>query len=249
TGVPCVAAMADANSPIFRGRLWAMFAEYIKLFPATDYIFIEGEGQGANCIRAALGTWLAECGGPDLEHLTYKDEDIAYARLVGIPIDITWSQEAMEFAVSYSLANFSVIEDALRSHGFQGQFGVVYHTYGVESRYMDRALLRPDWWLLPWHYFGWDGGRPEYDARLQACKDHLLSMKRAGHRVCYLGDATIGKAYLPPIRELWQLTRDQLDAYLCMGVPNESLGLRWKGVTPEMVKTIRELYREEIFPK
>jgi hypothetical protein len=97
--------------------------------------------------------------------------------------------------------------------------------------------------------FGWDQDRPEYIARLEASKQHLLNWKKDGYKVCYLGDATIGRGYLPPILELWELSRQQLDGYLCMGTPNVDLGLRWKGVTDEMMLAIRQLYREKIFVK
>jgi hypothetical protein len=249
TGIPFVAAMADATSPVFRGRLWAMMAEYVRLFPETDYIFIEGEGQFADQIRNAFRGWCAVRGINSPEQLTYTDEVKDYCEHLGIPLDITWSDEGMEFAVEYSQQNYAVIEDALRSNGFQGEIGVVFHIYNVESFYMPRALLHSDWWLLPWHYFGWDQDKPEYTARLEASKQHLLNWKHDGYKVCYLGDATIGRGYLPPILELWELSREQLDGYLCMGTPNVDLGLRWKGVTDDMVRSIRQLYREKIFVK
>ncbi len=249
TGIPLVATMADATSSVFHGRLWAMMAEYVQQFPETDYIFIEGEGQFAEQIRPAFGNWCTTRGITSFEQLTYTDSIETYCEQLGLPLDITWSEEGMEFAVEYCRNNYAVIEDALRSHGFQGEIGVVYHTYNVESFYMPRALLHSDWWLLPWHYFGWDQDKPEYRARLDASKQHLLRWAQEGYKVCYLGDATIGRGYEPPIVELWELARQHLDGYLCMGTPNVDLGLRWKNVSDEMVRSIRKLYREKIFTK
>lgn len=248
TGMPWPSAMADATSPIYRGRLWAMMAEYMRLFPETDYIYIEGEGQSARMIETPLAAWLAERGGPSLEHLTYRDEDVAYCESLHLPLDIIWSQEAMDFAVAYSRGNFCVVEDALRVHGFKGSIGVVSHAFRVESRYMHRALPGPDWWLLPWAYMGWGKDQPGYAARIRACKGYFLEMKRLGHRVCYIGDAAM-TGYLPPIRELWEVSRDHLDGYLGHGSLDVRLGRHWTGVTSEMVEAARRLYREEIFAK
>jgi hypothetical protein len=249
-GITGIIVLADASSHVFSGRLWAMMAEYIRLFPETDYVFLESEGQiEERGLKTALQRWLAERGGPSVDKITYSAETVAYCKELNLPLACQWSEEGMKFAVEYRKNNYTVAQDALRCHGYRGEIGVFSHAWRVESRYIDQALPGNDWWIVPWFYFGWLKDAPEYASRLKACKEHLLEMKRRGFKVCYLGDATIANAYLPPIRELWELSRQHLDGYMAMGTPNTSLGLRWVGVTDAMVEDVRKLYREEIFPR
>ena len=86
-------------------------------------------------------------------------------------------------------------------------------------------------------------------ARVEAAKRHMLRLVRDGHRVCYVGDCTLSRDGLEPVRDLWRFTAEHLQGYLAMGTPNVDLGLRWQGVTDEMVAAARRLYRDDLFVK
>jgi hypothetical protein len=245
--------LAAADHPLFRARLADLFRELVAICPDLDYIFVEGEGQTAVSLAAPLQRWLEEQGSwpGTAERLAYEEEVREYTAALHLPLDLTWSREARDFATAYTRTNLALIDGVLAEAGWRGRRGLAYHTYGVESRYMEHAVPSGDWWLLPWHYFGWDSTQPTavQAARLAAARSHMLGLKERGHRVCYVGDCTISPWAPEPLIDLWELSAAHLDGYLGMGTPNVDLGLRWVNVTPAMIEDVRRLYRERLFVK
>jgi hypothetical protein len=118
-----------------------------------------------------------------------------------------------------------------------------------ETPHLTECLPSRKWWLLPWHYWGWDFCRDTPDAvvrrQMDWCQDQFRARIGEGWPLCYIGNATLPTQRLDTIREMIAFCRDHGAAgHLGMGNPIPEYGLRWHGATEEGVGRARSLYRE-----
>ena len=251
TGLPpekC-SIIIDPTYPAFTAAFEAMLEEQLRLFPGLDAVFLEFEGL---CSVAPVHA-LARAGAqatPD-ESIRAQWNDCGWS----VPERDwwIWTPPVQSILKERLRAHLSAAERVFARVGFRGVRGVVYHAMSYETPYLTGCLPSKDWWLLPWHYWGWDFDEQTPDAMVRRqmdwCKAQFRARIAEGHPLCYIGNATLPTQRLDSIREMANFCKEEGAAgHLGMGNPIPDYGLRWLKATEGGIRTVRALYRE-LFPK
>ncbi|MHB9130867.1 MAG: hypothetical protein ACYDBB_07215 [Armatimonadota bacterium] len=241
----------DVLNPLWEGYpslFEAMLREHLRAFPDLDAIFFEFEGltppKGAHALRT-MGD------GQDVSpEIRRQWEESGWS--VPAEDQWIWTPSVQQALCEKLTTHLALAERIMREVGFTGTRGVVVHALGYESTYVTHCLPTPEWWLLPWHYWGWGTGAPLDDIERQQlawCQRHLRSLKEQGYHICYIGNATLPTLALDSITDMVRFSKEiDADGYLGMGNPIPTYGLRWLEATEASVAEIRQLYRE-LFPR
>jgi hypothetical protein len=243
--------IADFTQHEYINRVKEIIAEQIAELPGFDYIFLEFEGIRPEDFAKIYAKWAVKNGRPDISHLSYSNDSQQHCKRISQELNIMWSTEGQEMFRQYFASNLKEIHNHLKSINYHGSVGVVHHLYGYESLLYPDILPDRDWWLLPWHY--WVFEKPgisdeEINAKKDLSKELLQKWKKDGHRVCYIGDVTLGRYGLEHIDEFYKYCEDiHLDGYLGMGNPDPDIGLRWNDgeqVDTSYIMAARNLYKK-----
>lgn len=245
----------DVLNPLWAGYpalLEDMLGEQLRLFPDLDAVFLEFEGINAPLARHPLRV-LAE--GSEVAPGISEQWEAS-----GWPVDPAeqwiWTRSVQQVLGEKLRENLRHADRIMNAAGYTGIRGVVAHIMGYESPYVHECLPNNDWWILPWHYWGWND--QAYDAQailsprerqqIAWCKERLSQWKAQGYHLCYIGNATLPTAAFDVIAEMARhCLAIGADGYLGMGNPIPNQGLRWLGATEAFVAQSRQLYRQ-LFP-
>lgn len=239
----------DVVNPSWHGYLAVleqMLTEQVTCFPGLDAVFLEFEGLGS--VPAGNALWLLAHAGCELD---IPPATRALWDATGFPTGDDpwiWAPAVQEMLQRTLCAHLGAADRALTQTGFTGTRGVVYHTMGYEVPYITASLPNRDWWLLPWHYWGWDFAADADNAvvrrQIDYCKAAWRALVESGHPVCYIGNATLPTERLDSVEELINFAREiGMAGYLGMGNLIPTYGLRWHGATEDSVARMRALYR------
>lgn len=241
--------IVDPLWPAFTSHFEEMLEEHLRIFPGFDAMFLEFEGL---------------TGAEPKHHLAKMGEGAP----VGREVQEQWRDSGWEISPRdrwiWTEVVQNILRESLRAHlavaervfnrmNYRGIRGVVYHAMNYETPYLSSCLPSKDWWLLPWHYWGWDfaAGTPDNVRRRQIhwCQEQFRARIREGHSLCYIGNATLPTECPETIREMADFCRvSGASGHLGMGIPLPGYGLRWHKATEDTVASSRRLYRE-LFPK
>ena len=244
--------IADITNPLFRKRFKAIIKEHLAQFPALDYLFLEFEGLHWGDVQLVYDIWTRQSGTPNAESLTYEDEVLDHCKRIGVAPSLIWSKEAKRMLTHYYGLNLQAAKEVLDEMKYEGIVGIVIHSYGYETFIYPELLPDPDWWLVSWNYWNCENESDETEQKKAISKEKMLQWKRDGHKVCYIGDVTIGAEHGSDMQAKKEVVRDfydfsvkyELDGYLGMGNPVPDIGLKWIGVTDDHVLQMREFYSE-----
>jgi len=243
--------IADFTSPQYQIRIKEIIREQLTEFPGLDYLFLEFEGVKSEAVQALYPAWAAEQGKQVPEQFHYSAEAEAHCRRIGQTPSFIWSQEAREMLRHYYEINLGSVREVLTELRYEGVVGVVIHSYGYETFIYPDILPDTNWWLVPWNYWVCEEESPTTEEKKVVSKELILRWKREGHRICYIGDVTMGRHGFDletkneAIRDFHAFSVEtKLDGYLGMGNPVPAIGLKWQAVTDEHVLDARKLYQE-----
>lgn len=243
--------IADFTNPLFQTRVKEIIKEHLTQFPGIDYLFLEFEGVRSAALQAIYEKWAQDKGLPRPENVHYDPERAAHCECIGQQPELIWSDEVHAMMRHYYGLNLRAVQEAADELGYEGIVGVVYHAYGYEAFIYPDIVPDTRWWLVPWNYWVFEDESERTERRKQVSKELMEKWKREGHRVCYIGDVTMGRNGFDPdvktkdIRDFYDFSvRLGLDGYLGMGNPVPEVGLKWQAVTDEHVLEARKLYRE-----
>ena len=242
--------IADFTHKDYPQRLAAIVREHLELFPGFEYLFLEFEGlDHAGDVAGPYERWATAHGKAPLDQVSYDQETVEYCRRMDVPLVPLWSVEVREMLRHYYARNMDAVDAVLNEMNYRGTVGIVYHLYEYEAFiYPDVVKSRNHWWLLPWHYWTFRPGSEEVLKERKRMGAQLLKRwKEEGHRICYIGDATIGaiRGDRESISKYYELCKElQLDGYLGMGNPDPKLGLRWDSVSDQDCSDARALYKQ-----
>lgn len=258
----CTGLAADQDNVIvdptwegFTAHFEAMLEEQLRLFPGLDAVFLEFEG-----LPAAVGAERVSVPGEDRNRYRFRSEGgtvspALRAQWAESAWDVPeqdqwiWTEPVQAILAGRLRVHLAAAERVLDRMGFTGIRGIVYHAMSYETPYLTACLPSRDWWLLPWHYWGWDFCRDTPDAvirrQMDWCQRQFLAHIQEGRPLCYIGNATLPTERYESIREMAAFCRDRGAAgHLGMGNPIPEYGLRWHEATEESVRKARKLYRE-----
>ena len=243
--------IADISNSLYQVRLGETIKEQLAEFPRLDFLFLEFEGLDWGDVQIVYRNWTRRRGMPKSKTFHYRAETEALCKRMGIPLSFLWSEEAREMLNYYYKLNLQAAKAAIDEMAFEGTVGIVLHAYGYEALIYPDILPDPDWWLLPWNYWVCERDSPEKEQRKAISKEYMIKWKLAGHKVCHIGDATIGREGLELDRKLAEIEEFHefslkigLDGYIGMGNPVPDIGLKWIGVTDSHVLETGKLYRK-----
>lgn len=239
--------IANPEWPGFTPLYGQMLEEQLREFPGLDAVFLEFEGLNSVPPQHAIAARVkGETVSPTVRA---QSAESGWPLGAGEPWEWTpGGQAALERTLR---AHISEAHNALDRAGFKGIRGVVFHAMGYETPYVLSALPTRDWWVLPWHYWGWGGNDSDALVRQQMdwCRRRFAAMAKAGHPLCYIGNCTLPTERWESIREMVAFSRDIGAAgYLGMGNPLPEYGLRWHGATDASVAQARDVCRQ-LFPR
>ncbi|MBP1990677.1 hypothetical protein [Paenibacillus eucommiae] len=256
-------SIADFTSPLFRTRIKELIKEQLSEFPGIDYLFLEFEGVKSEALQVIYDKWVRERdrvsgevgsgsgSGSEDRQLHYAAHKAEHCRRIGQKQSLIWSDEISEMLSYYYDLNLRAVHEVLEEVGYQGDVGIVYHAYGYEAFIYPEILPDPSWWLVPWNYWVFEDYSMETEQKKAISKELMTKWKKDGHKVCYIGDVTMGRNGFDPaakirdIRDFYDFSVElELDGYLGMGNPVPDIGLRWEAVTDEHMLQARELYKE-----
>jgi hypothetical protein len=249
----------DIINPAWDGyadALSRLLKEQIRLFPGLDAVFLEFEGIGAAPAGNPLWELAHANGGASAKVPSAMREfwTTTGFPVGGYPDPWLWTPEMQKILRQTLRSHLAAAERVFQQTGFKGIRGVVYHAMGYEVPYVLDCLPTRDWWLLPWHYWGWDFSEADTDSvvrhQMDYCKGAFRELAQSGYKLCYIGNATLPTQRFDSIAEMVQFSEEVGAAgYLGMGNPIPTYGLRWHGATEESVAATRRLYREQLFPR
>ncbi len=239
----------DPTWPGFTAHFESMLEEQLRAFPGLDAIFLEFEG--LPCVEPTHA--LAKLGSQSTVPDNIRAQWVDSAWMVPDRDQWIWTTPVQAILKERLQAHLSAANRVLDRLGYTGIRGVVYHAMSYETPYLIDALPARNWWLLPWHYWGWDFCKETPDAEVRQqmnwCQHQFRRLIQAGHPLCYIGNATLPTERHDSIREMVQFCRDNGAAgHLGMGNPIPTYGLRWHGATETSIKSAKSLY-QELFPK
>jgi hypothetical protein len=248
----------EVVDPTWRGYpdlLAQMLEEELRLFPRLDLVFLEFEGLTGPATNHALS------------RLAYPEKDIPPITSPRVRSQLDslggtasmrdlwiWSDPAQNALRDLLRGHLSVAERAFLRMGFNGHRGLVYHAFGYEAPYVRECLPNRSWWLLPWHYWGWDLGKTVSHAivrrQMDFCKRNFRDAVQAGYTLVYIGNATLPTKRPETIREMARWCEENnCHGHLGMGSFVPTFGLRWYNASEASVLVLRRLYREKLFPR
>ena len=243
--------IADVTHPQFRDRIKAIVKEHLEQFPSLDYLFLEFEGLQWGDVQHVYGQWTRQRGFPKAVSLSFDHETLDHCRRIGVTPSLIWSLEGREMLMHYYKVNLQAAKEAVEEMNFTGDVGIVIHSYGYETFVYPHILPDRNWWLVPWNYWNTEKESEETEQKKAISKEKMLEWKKNGHRVCYIGDVTIGperssgmQGKKDVIRDFYQFTVNHLDGYIGMGNPVPDIGLKWEGITDDHALEMRTFYRE-----
>ena len=236
-------AMADFTTDLYQTRLAEMLREQLSLFPDFDYFFLEFEGITPEMAELAYRRWCGRQGEQPVVEPSFSAEATAWCARLGIECDYRFSQQALEMYRDCLARNLQTAQTVLDEVEYRGTPGVVYHPTYWEKFLAPEVLPHEGWWLLPWSYFGWVK-KEDQKTHMAAMLEHMAEQIARGRHVLYIGDATIAPYSLTPMELTMDFCENSgAEGYLGMGNPIYPLGLHWRGVTEEMVRSAREFFR------
>ena len=248
TGLEGDNEIADPTWDGYPELLVQMIEEQLRLFPDFDAIFLEFEGIGAPGKGSRLWQMAQEAGPDSVEPaLRAQWEESGFG---GGDDAWTWSAPVQKLLRDSLATQLAAVDKLLDRIGFNGISGVVYHAMGYETPYVLDCLPGRDWWLLPWHYWGWGHKEPDETAQRQTdwCKRSFRERVEQGYKLCYIGNAT-----LPTVRPdaITEMARHCMEigaaGHIGMGDPIPQYGLRWHDATEQGVAAARRIYKD-LFP-
>ena len=242
------------TNPAWKGypeMLKLMVSEQLQCFPEIDGFFFEFEG-----LSAVLSNQL-ELSPFTLISDTFSESVLKQWQTSGTEPNRNsrwlWTENNQQILAECLHSQLHLIENIFKGKSYRGLRGLVFHALGYEVPYIENVLPNRDWWLLPWHYWGWDfagGDNDETTAKqLNFCQQRFRHYRKNGYKLCYIGNATLPTNRPDTIAEMIKFSRDiNANGYIGMGNPIKDYGLRWHHATEESVRMAEEIY-QKLFPK
>jgi len=185
-----------------------------------------------------------------MEEPKYSSEAIELLKVLSQPIDIRYSDIALNMFSYYMKRNLERINEALKELKYAGKVGVVYYPLNYENLFMADVLPDNNWILLPWAYLGGLSKRIitkkiNKQNAIEVLFNHIKYRKSKGQEIIYIGDATICPWDLESIDVTMDFCeREEIFGYLGMGNPTVELGLRWKNVVDTQIRDVQGLFKK-----
>jgi len=251
TGINREVAIVNPCWDGYSALLKSMVEEQLDVFPGLDGFFFEFEGLGAVSAQD-----LQESEFVLTDDLVADDKLALWDRIGLSPSKENrwlWTDSAQQILADRLQEQLGMLENLFDARNYKGLRGVVYHALGYEVPYIHNVLPNKDWWLMPWHYWGWDFAENDSDEtvcrQIEFCKEKFAEYKNDGLKLCYIGNATLPTNRSETISDMVAFCRDiDADGYLGMGNHQSHYGLRWHHADDASVSRLRNLYKD-LFPK
>ena len=236
--------IADISSEKYISRITDLIKEQLHAFPNVDYLFFEFEGIAAEMIKTLYKKYI-DMNHIPMEEPKYSIEVIEHLKALSQPIDIRYSDIALNMFSYYMKRIIERINETLKELKYTGKVGVVYYPLSYEKFFMADIVLDNNWILLPWAYLGGLSEKINKQNAIEILFNHIKCRKSKSQEIIYIGDATISPWDLESIGITMDFCeREEILGYLGMGNPTVELGMRWKNVVDKQIRDVRDLFKK-----
>ncbi|MDD5697967.1 MAG: hypothetical protein PHH77_05065 [Victivallaceae bacterium] len=227
--------MIDPLHSLSKGRIKKLVEEHLTIFPEIDHLLFETEIVNCNLLKEPYDQWAVLNEKPLFETLSPIPSNFSFQGP-----SIVNNQSFMEFTSFYERTLLEAINKTVKEFNFKGELGYVYQTNRGQYNPLE-IVTDPDWWILPWYYFGW--GEPATQQKIDDLKLFLTSLYQQHRKVWYIGDAAIA-VDTPSIEDMFEFCRASgFKRYMACGTPVPNMGLRWLGIDNERLRKANRLYK------